>query len=138
MQLFFLFFSFFFSPVDEMQPIFLTYLKALNLLSVTVFDYLPQQSTVMWKSPAVFLGPQTDQGKPNIRRDLLPSLLCIGYQSAIVLRANPNMCVPVAPQTRKKSSLSGSPAPKNKETGLGPQKIWPYQTQISYGIGNIL
>lgn len=52
---FFLFF-FFFPLVDEVQPIFLTYLKALNLLSVTVFDYLPQESTVTWKSPMVFLG----------------------------------------------------------------------------------
>lgn len=55
MQLFF-FFSSLLCPVDEVQPIFLTYLKTLILLSVTVFDYLPQQSTVTWKSPEVFLG----------------------------------------------------------------------------------
>lgn len=90
--------------MDEVQPIFLSYLKALNLLSVTVFDYLPQQSTVMWKSPAAVLGPQTDQGKPNTRRDLLPSLLCIGCQSAMVLRANPNIRVPVALQRRSQAS----------------------------------
>lgn len=55
---FFFFSSFLLCPVDEEQPIFLTYLKTLILLSVTVFHYLPQLSSVIWKSPTVFVGPR--------------------------------------------------------------------------------
>lgn len=88
MVFFFFFLSFLLCPVDEVQPIFLTYLKTLILMSDTVFDYLPQLSAVTWKTPTAFVGPKTGQGKPNIRTYLLPFLLCIGCWSSAVLEAN--------------------------------------------------